>query len=315
MVLGNKKENEEIDLGEIDPNIIEEGEEETPPFDIDEGEEDSPFEQEEDEEAPPFEGGDSPSFGEEQKVIPPSMPSSEFDEKITSLEDKVNQMDSTLANVRRLHEELEEKINKVEKSLEEMLSVYELVTNEINPFVQKQGEALVTSSPSITETTESAEVEDKKESSPIREHTEPPEPSIGVSVSKQGMEDFSFQEPMERIFPEGGNLYLPDIKNDPVSIMILLKWIEFMLKKVGFRGMVNLLLYYENIGWISEKVRNKILKYAREMKIEDKIKTKKMRVKDHLISLYFITKLQGLKIDTKVYSSVAYELEKIGILE
>ena len=295
MVLGNKKENEEIDLGEIDPNMFDD-EEEAPPFDIDEEEEDLSFKREEDEEseenAPLFGSKDdeSPPFGKDSQAIPPSIPSSEFDEKIASLEDKVNQMDSTLANVRRLHEELEEKINKVEKSLEEMLSVYELVTNEINPFVQKP-----------------------EETSPIIEQAKP-----NAETPKQKIEEFSASSlPMDKvndILQETKGLYLADIRNDPVSIMILLKWIEFMLKKVGFRGMVDLLIYYENIGWISEKVRNKVLKYAREMRINEKPVARKMGVKEHLISLYFIAKLRGLKVDTNVYSSIAYELERIGIL-
>jgi len=269
MVLGNKKENEEIDLGEIDPNMFDE-EEEAPPFDIDEEEEDLSFKREEDEEseenAPPFgsEDDESPPFGKDSQVISPSIPSSEFDEKIA--------------------------INKVEKSLEEMLSVYELVTNEINPFVQKP-----------------------EETSPIIEQAKP-----SAETPKQKIEEVSASSlPMDKvddILQETKGLYLADIRNDPVSRMILLKWIEFMLKKVGFRGMVDLLIYYENIGWISEKVRNKVLKYAREMRINEKPVARKMGVKEHLISLYFIAKLRGLKVDTNVYSSIAYELERIGIL-
>ncbi len=320
MVLGkkDKKEDEKIDLGEIDPNIIENGDsEDSPPFAIDdeEEEEDLPFEETDDEEtkeASPFETEeDTPPFDEGQEIVPSSPISQEFDEKIASLEEKVNQMDSTLANVRRLHEELEEKINKVEKSLEDMLSVYELVTNEINPFVQKQEEAEPYSIIEQTENIEKIVPKEVEEPSPVvqmeQERDRDRFPATQMETPEQKIEDF-------QILSQKEDIYLADIKNDPNSIMILLKWIEFMLKKVGFRGMVDLLIYYENIGWISEKVRNKIIKYAREMRINEKPKAKRMGVKEHLISLYFIAKLQGLKVNTKVYSSIAYELERIGIL-
>ena len=291
-----KKEDEKIDLGDIDPNMVEE-EEEAPPFGGDE-ETESPFESEDSENAPFFDKGEEAPFIEETQAVVPT----EFDEKISTLEEKVNQMDSALANVRRMHEELEEKLNKLEKSLEEMLSIYELVTNEINPFVEHENDAVET---------EREEPKEEGHPPPLQSYPEQkveflpetPKPKVSDKASKKELKSVPDLE-----------IRLEKLKEDPFSIMILFKWIEFMLKRVGFRGMVNLLIYYESIGWISEEVRSKILKYAREIDFGEKPKRRKMSAKDHLISLYFIAKLKGIKIETTVYSPVAVELERMGIL-
>lgn len=288
------KEKKVIDIGHIgddslqgDLPFFEKGDddktEEAPPFDDDKPPfmEESPF----DDDKPPFMEDELP------KEAQPSNP--EVEEKLTSLEGRLSQLDSTLANVRKIDEETEDKINKIERSLEEMLHLYELVTNEMNPFVELPSKE--------------APPQEKAMSQPQpKAAEETPEPLVNVPRSIIE-EDVKFS---------GTELHLEKISNEPTFVMLMLKWLEFLVKKAGYMGMIKALLYYEELGWISEPVRSRLIKYAEEIKAEaGQYGKHTLSIKDHVVSLFFISKLQGIKISPRVYSSVLEELDELGLPE
>jgi flagellar protein FlaD len=234
-------------------------------------------------EFPPFDflgdklGEDKPPFMVEGITETSSPDNAEpvVNDKISSLEEKLEQLDTTIATVRKLDEETEEKINRIEKSLEEMLHLYELVTNDINPFVE------------MTKNEKGNGGREKAETSVVN--------NDAVKASQR-------------------ELHLSRINNEPGSLMLMLKWLEFLLKKAGYVGMIKALLYYEGLGWISEKVRSRLIKYAEDIKARGGGYGKRpLSVKDHMVSLFFISKLQGLKITPMVYASVVEELQELGL--
>lgn len=234
---------------------------------------------------PPFElpdideDEDKPPFMIEGDSESPSKPrvDPEVEDKISSLEEKLQQLDSTLATVRKLDEETKEKINRIEKSLEEMLHLYELVTNEMNPFVELP----------------------KKE----KENGEK------IKGEAQTVRQDSLD--LESSYKE---VHLTKISNEPGTLLLVLKWLEFLLKKAGYVGMIKALLYYEELGWISEGVRSRLIKYAEDIKARGGgIGRRSLTIKDHMVSLFFISKLQGLKINPMVYASVVEELQELGL--
>lgn len=236
----------------------------------------------EEKEVPPFEAeGEKPPFEMQENVgLPVGAGFSDVEGKIASLEDKMAQIDSAIANVRRTNEDTDEKLGKIEKSLEGMLSVYELVTNEVNPFVEERG---------LRGTM------DMKTSVLVSEKTVP-----AAEVAAKPKEE----------------ICLTKISNEPSFVMLMLKWLDFLLERAGYMGMIKVLLYYEDLGWISEAVRGRMIKYSRDLGAEKKYaKGKGLTVRDHIVSLYFITKLQGIKLDAGIYSSVVGELENLGMLE
>jgi len=96
----------------------------------------------------------------------------------------------------------------------------------------------------------------------------------------------------------------------------MLKWLEFLVKKAGYMGMIKALLYYEELGGISEPVRSRLIKYAEEIKTEaGQYGKRTLSIKDHIVSLFFISKLQGIKISPRVYSSVLEEIDELGLPE
>ncbi|WP_367883340.1 FlaD/FlaE family flagellar protein [Thermococcus peptonophilus] len=45
--------------------------------------------------------------------------------------------------------------------------------------------------------------------------------------------------------------------------MIALKWLGFLIDRVGIQNLERVLEFYYEIGWISEEVLNQLLNYAR----------------------------------------------------
>ncbi len=108
---------------------------------------------------------------------------------------------------------------------------------------------------------------------------------------------------------------LTTIANDAKIIMILLRWIEFLIERVGYDGLEDVLDYYVDIGWISEDVMFTVLKYAKGIKLyhenSDWRPVGFMSVKDHITSLMFIEALKTGKFDRDTLLSVEREIHKI----
>lgn len=69
-----------------------------------------------------------------------------------------------------------------------------------------------------------------------------------------------------------------------------------MLERAGHNNLSTLLDYYENIGWISENVSRRMLELARAEK-RYKGTSWTLSAKEHRVSMLFIKKLMGEKID------------------
>ncbi len=65
-----------------------------------------------------------------------------------------------------------------------------------------------------------------------------------------------------------GYVRLSSIAKDANVIMVLfLRWIEFMIERVGYYSLEVLLNYYVEIGWISKDVMFTVLKYTKGIKL------------------------------------------------
>lgn len=104
---------------------------------------------------------------------------------------------------------------------------------------------------------------------------------------------------------------LESIKCDPMSVVVLLNWIEFLMERVGRNNLMDALDYYVDIGWISEEVRSKIMAYARGIDYYVEKPTWRLLPEDHTKSLLFIERLCGRKIDRNILSTIDREMSKV----
>lgn len=104
---------------------------------------------------------------------------------------------------------------------------------------------------------------------------------------------------------------LDSIKKNPMSVVVLLNWIEFLMERVGRNNLMDALDYYVDIGWISEEVRSEIMAYARGIDYYVEKPTWRLLPEDHTKSLLFIERLCGRKIDRNMLSMIDREMAKV----
>ncbi len=158
-----------------------------------------------------------------------------------------------------------------------------------------------------------AEVEEEVEA---QEEQEAPEPNH----TREATEAVRELPPEQALFAgtrkeETRKPRLSRIPEDVLSIMIAMKWLEFLIEKVGITNLPEVLEFYSDLGWISEEVVTKLLKYARgtkpfhqdlDWKPEDKL-----TARDHMLSLLFIERLRGRKISKDLLIKLEREVQKI----
>jgi archaellum component FlaD/FlaE len=105
------------------------------------------------------------------------------------------------------------------------------------------------------------------------------------------------------------------IDNKIENIIVLLKWIEFLMERVGRENLARTLEFYVDIEWINDDVMNKILTYARGVNVSQEETehgyVSELSVKDHIQSLLFIEKLRGCEVDKQLISFLEKEIMAI----
>ncbi len=126
-------------------------------------------------------------------------------------------------------------------------------------------------------------------------------------------EEIPAQEPVSEVITKEGYpiVRLDSIKGDPMSVVVLLNWIEFLMERVGRNNLMDALDYYMDIGWISENVRSEIMAYARGIDYYVEKPTWRLLPEDHTKSLMFIERLCGRKIDKNMLSTIDREMSKV----
>lgn len=86
--------------------------------------------------------------------------------------------------------------------------------------------------------------------------------------------------------------------SDPEVVQAVLEWVQFMVERVGHEGMKEVLDYYADIGWISPKVAEMLLRYADGVRVEiepDVERPVRLDPNDHAKSLEHILKIKELQ--------------------
>ena len=106
------------------------------------------------------------------------------------------------------------------------------------------------------------------------------------------------------------------IPNDPESVIVLMKWLQYLIDKCGHSHLPEILDYYVDIGWISDDAKINLLDYSIGITEEKKGETTRRKVselpsKDHIQSMMFIQKLKGCKFDKHFIDRVEGELSRM----
>jgi len=160
-----------------------------------------------------------------------------------------------------------------------------------------------------------------------------PEPS----EEAQSPERFKTESPLGREPPtvKGKTPILTHISHDYLTLVLVMRWIEFLFERTT-RDKISLVLdYYKDIGWISEDVKSEIMAYARgemqdvmkymahEEARDDalggdvptslsykKVDDWRLSAEDHLKSLLFVMKIANKNVDKDRLNSLEQMIQK-----
>lgn len=104
---------------------------------------------------------------------------------------------------------------------------------------------------------------------------------------------------------------LTKLKNNTNALVIILSWLEFLIKRVGIEETRNTLRYYtETLRWMTPEVFFDLDKYLKGMSDNVHPQNSKTNVKDHIVSLYFISKLNEKSLDHRLTKAVLEIIEQ-----
>ncbi len=242
-------------------------------------------------------------------------------EKVTELVTEVKGIENSVNTLGHRLDELEEskkigdeKFSEIESNMSKFLSLYELVNNQYNPFVENQQSAVGNASikeimlDSNGNSYESSGSGSMPKINSIEDIPDIKKDMKTLDVSKASDLDSSLLELDTLNIEEaaGDAVPLTRLKNNTNSLVIILSWLEYLIKKVGIDETRNTLRYYtEVLRWITPEVYFDLDKYLRGMRDKKNMdEDEKLNVKDHIVSLYFISKLNEKTLDEKLTRAV-----------
>ena len=110
---------------------------------------------------------------------------------------------------------------------------------------------------------------------------------------------------------------LKEVPSDPQSVIVLMKWLQYLIDKCGRDNLTNILDYYVDIGWISQNAKISLIDYSQGITEEEKKGEVAKRditdlpSKDHIQSFIFIQKLKGKQFDKHFIDRIDSELTRI----
>ncbi len=240
----------------------------------------------------------------------------EVRERIEDIQARIEQFESSSAALRSELGQFHERLDGIEGNVRELLSLYELATRNQNPFFQSDGSE---SSPSPPLPEENRQVAIPKDE-PLSVRLDDGSGVVGSDAPKRMMSRSpglglpKDKELSEKIVDE---LTLEDLDNSPTTSMLILRWMEYIIHKVGHTGLSSTLDYYVQIGWMSRAAAAKVLSFSAGIGLQDFDANPPQRsalaVTEHLVSLYFVTKLKGDKVFDNVYLGIKDEVERLGL--
>lgn len=271
--------------------------------------------------------GEGQEPGPEPVPEPETSAYDEIREKFEDLQARVEQVDSSTSALRSELGQFDQRFNSIETNVREMLSLYEIATKSQNPFFQadsSEGASKTNAQEANKPLTDPGSPLSFPSDHPVVPEV-PEEDRQGPEVPDKGANDSFMLSNRpglprlddvheERIVDE---LTPDDLDNAPITNMLVLRWIEYIMQKVGYTGLSSTLDYYVQIGWITREAAKKIMAFSVGIDLHGSgakpPKKSTLTVREHLVSLYFVTKLKKNEVFDNIYVSVKDEVEKLGL--
>ncbi|MCA9486215.1 hypothetical protein H6501_01040 [Candidatus Woesearchaeota archaeon] len=231
--------------------------------------------------------------------------------EIKNLGNTINALNHRVDDLEESRKITEEKFDDIDTNMSKFLSLYELVNNQFNPFVDsqsvlKQKEVVPSEQAKITVTTDGNSAMMSQGSISKSLEAASKATHIDLNASKNDVDSSFLELDTINIEEAAGNAVpLTRLKNNTNSLVVILSWLEYLIKRVGIEETRNTLRYYtEVLRWTTPEVYFDLDKYLRGMKDKKVGSEDTLSVKDHIVSLYYISKLNERVLDERLTDAV-----------
>jgi archaellum component FlaD/FlaE len=223
--------------------------------------------------------------------------------EIKDMQGNISSLDHRVSELETKDKTIEEKLTDIDDNMSKFLSLYELVNNQYNPFVTMEEppkKVMVNADGSSGgEELTPEQAREKIKQLDVSNYKPELKAADELKSSLLELDTLDIEE------AAGDAVPLTKLKSNTNSLVIILSWLEYLVKKVGVEESKNALRYYtETLKWITPEVFFDLDKFLRGMEDAAAPKSKALSVKDHIVSLYFISKLNEKALDSRLTNAV-----------
>ncbi len=232
--------------------------------------------------------------------------------EVKEVQNSVNSIDHRVSELEGGNKQFTEKMSEIDENMGKFLSLYELVNNQYNPFVDNETVAvkpkeivLSADGSSIGGSVDDLGQDEIKskltnlDSDLSNSTTSNPAYENDLDASLLELDTLDIEAAAADAVP------LTHLKSNTNSLVVILSWLEYMVKKAGVEDTKGNLRYYtETLRWITPEVYFELDKFLKGMTDLESSEKKSLNVRDHIVSLYFISKLNEKVLDQKLTKAV-----------
>ncbi|GBE56883.1 archaeal flagella protein [archaeon BMS3Bbin16] len=259
---------------------------------------------------PPGSNGDGPiseKRNKDENVI------GKLTSKTEAIDKTIEEINEAVPNIEESYKTLDGTISGIESSIQELLSIYEILTNKINPFVDDGKSAA-----GGADGTKNVEVKAPKKKPGLQKKAKSPAPKPALKLKPELKGKKSSRIPLKTPLPAAVKRRAAPLQNRVLlkthRAIILARWSNFLLGRLGFAGTLEALMHYETIGWLDAKTKEVLIKYSRAIKHRVSEKEGHMGIDEHVGSLFYYSKLRGRELNPKMYPQLIEELADLDYI-
>ncbi len=282
--------------------------------------------EDEEEEDPPLEDESPAKEPEPQR-------DKELEDTLKELAARMSNLQSNVETVKDARGDLEAKLENMESRIHRLGGLAEAVSSEYNPFLTENeagdpnwdpneedpidpAEASLASDP-LTEDPnigfdEPAPAPPKPSPDAIEEETPSPTPEADHrDLFLKEMDEEAFQTLAETL-SENGPEPAPQASNNLRDRFLLLEWVGLMIERVGRAGLLDLMDYYEGLGWVDRSIKDRVLSVAVGLEAQEPTDADGWRadLNLHERSLLAIQHLQGDPVSKAELDALQMDLKR-----
>lgn len=230
-----------------------------------------------------------------QPPAPQGPPPEELEASLNDLAETLTHLSKSIEEIKAFRDEMEARLSDVEERMVRLGSLAEAVSMQYNPFLEEDGDA----------PTPSGDGRRLGDGDQPTTRPDPAAPREDPSDTEPGEANPSTGEPATRRSPRSGDTL--------ERRMLVMEWVKFLIERVGRVRLLDLLEYYEELGWLDAETKETVMQVAVGVDGPDRVEDADWKGDRelHERSLIALERLRGREVTGQTLDSLHLDLDRI----